>query len=472
MPDAEIIVQGRAAPGVHIDTTNAPFEVSLNRARWHTHDDSTRGRGFWSDVAGLDVPAAERDAVNIDQRTFATGLRHLMASDPQEAAVAFHALDRTSSDPVVRAQSRVALTMALTWSSDWATIAGLEHDPDSLSSPTDPLTRNAAVERWAHALAKIPPPSITVSDHPSILPLHRSSIGTPVATVLINGRPHEFWLDTGASMTVLSSDVAVDAGVHLAANDTLALDVVGGSIPARAVMIDSLSIGAFTAHGISAAVVSASTLRLDYGMQNGKAMLVPIDGVIGADLLRHMDIVIDASAGTISIRKPRRDTRAVRNLFWIGFPVVRLIARDGRPLMFGLDTGAQTTYVTLRLLQKLPRTPVATRREQLGGLGGEKEPTEWVARDLAVSDGTYAIELHNTPIGPERPWSFVGVDGMIGSDIALGTRLHLDFENGVFDIRPTAAPATVTARHQRIDDDNGRSAEHAQVQARAISDYR
>jgi hypothetical protein len=40
---------------------------------------------------------------------------------------------------------------------------------------------------------------------------------------------------------------------------------------------------------------------------------------------------------------------------------------------------------------------------------------------------------------PSQRWTFVDFDGVIGSDIALATRLHLDFTNGVFDIRASAA---------------------------------
>ena len=441
-PGADAIVEGTVAADVRIDTINAPFGVSVDRARWNSHAISTVKHEFWTDVAVLDVASAEQDATSLDQRMFVTALRNLMDSDPEKAAIAFHAIHRTALDPILRARSRAGLTMALTWSSDWATIAGLERDPDSLSFVGNPLTRHAAVENWAHAFADIPPLSITFSHEPIILRLRRSSIGTPIARVLINGQPHEFWLDTGSSMTVVSADLAVEAGVHLAANDTLALGVVGGSIDARAALIDSLSLGGFTARRVTAALVSTSLLRLDYSVEDGKQVPVRIDGVIGSDLLRYMDLVIDASAETISIRKPRRNTHdvhVVRNLFWVGFPVVRLIAHDGRPLLFGLDTGAESTYVTLGLLRKLPRTHVAAWRRVLGGLGGKKEATEWVATELAVSDGEYAIGLHNVPIGPEHPWNFVNFDGMLGSDVALRTRLHLDFENGVFDVRPTVA---------------------------------
>ncbi|MDQ2890987.1 MAG: aspartyl protease family protein [Gemmatimonadota bacterium] len=437
--DAVSIVQGTAPSDVRRDTTDTPFAASLDRVSWRGREGpASSGRAFWTDVGVLDIASAEQDAVGLDERTFATALRHLMASDPQGAAIAFHALQKTASDTLVRTRARDGLTMALRWYSDWATIAGLQ--PDSAVSPlTGTRPDHGAVERWARTFALINPPAVSFSDASIVLPLRRSRIGTPIVRVLVNGRAHEFWLDTGASMTVLGSDVAVAAGVRFAANDTLALGVVGGSIDARAGLIDSVSLGGFTARGVAAAIVDTRTLRLDYRLENGQDVAVPIDGVIGVDLLRWMDVTIDVRAGTISIARPRHDAGIMRNLFWVGFPVVRLITRDGQPLVFGLDTGAQETYVTLGLLRKLPRTHVALRRGELGGLGGREAHTEWVATDLEVSDGTYAIKLHNAPIGPDRPSSFVNFDGMIGSDVALNTRLHLDFENGVFDVRPSAA---------------------------------
>ena len=87
----------------------------------------------------------------------------------------------------------------------------------------------------------------------------------------------------------------------------------------------------------------------------------------------------------------------------------------------------------------MPRTPVAARRGIIGGLGTEQHRTEWVARELALSDGEYALALHNAPVAPDRRWTFVTFDGVIGSDVALGARLHLDFANGVFEVRTTGS---------------------------------
>jgi hypothetical protein len=183
--------------------------------------------------------------------------------------------------------------------------------------------------------------------------------------------------------------------------------------------------------------VNRDMMRLDQAVVNGLPHAITIDGVIGADLLRRMDLVIDAAAGTLTISQPAHVSHAARNLFWVGYPVVRLVSHDGQPLLFGLDTGAEGSFVTPALLRKLPRTPIAARRGTINGLGPAAMKTDWVAREIRVSDGDYAIALRNSPVAPDRRWTFVTFDGVIGSDVAIATRLHLDFTNGVFDIRPS-----------------------------------
>ncbi|MEO8336264.1 MAG: aspartyl protease family protein [bacterium] len=443
LPAADAIVEGRLDTPIATDTIEDNATVRIDKAHWTLRAGNAPARDFWSDIALLDLPAAEKSARTLDERMFAVALKKLMSSSPEEAAVAFQALHLDASDHAVRARARIGLTMALSWQSDWPALAAIGADPDS-SEVSDSSAAQAGVERWGKALSLVPVPTIDVPNVPVTLPLRRSSFGTPVVTVSINGHPHEFWLDTGASMTLLSDEVAASSGVRLAARDTLALGVVAGHIPARAVYIDSLSIGPVVAHGLAAALVNKGALRLDHRVVNGTRQSVQIDGVIGTDLLRQLDLVIDASANTITIRRPRRDPRAVRNLFWVGYPVVRLVTKDGRPALFGLDTGAEGTYITTSLLRKQPKTPVAMRRGSIGGLGAEQHATQWVARRLSLSDGDYAIELNNVPVGPERRWTFVNFDGVLGSDIALASRMHLDFLNGVFDVRKSSSGGAIT----------------------------
>lgn len=435
-PDPAALVEGRA-PSAVADTVEGGATVAVERAAWRARPRVDLTRDFWSDVAALDLLSAETAVRTMDERTFLAALQRLLGGDPEAAGIAFSALTHSARDPLVRSRARVGLTMALSWSSDWPALAALPPFADS-TVDLDSLSALAGVERWGRALAAVQPPVLEIPREPVTLPLRRSAVGTPVLTVLLNGRPHEFWLDTGASMTLVSASIAAEAGVKLASTDSLALGVVGGHIPARAIYIDSLALGAVRVRGLGAALVNPDVLRLDRQLVHGALESVRIDGVIGTDLLRRLDIVIDAGAETITLARPRRLPRSTRNLFWVGYPVVRFLARGGRPVLFGLDTGAEGSYVTTAFLRKVPRTRIAARRGALSGLGAHRERTAWVAREVAVSDGEYAMSLVNVPVSLARQWTFLTFDGVIGSDIALATRLHLDFENGIFDVRPSA----------------------------------
>lgn len=445
MVSAAAIVEGRAVGAAPADTTDAKMSIALERARWTLRSQPVPDGDFWDDVSLLDTPNAERAASSVEERTFAVALRTLMDGQPEASAMAFEMLHGSANDSLVRARARIGLTMALSYNSDWAAMARLRANPLGSDSIPGSLALAAGVERWARALSILPPPLFDIPSGSVVLPMRRSFIGTPVVTIRINGKPHDFWLDTGASMTLLSTDVAVAAGAKLAATDTLALGVVGGHIEARAIYIDSMSMGSVVVRGLGAALVSPEALRFDERTINGIRRTVPIDGMIGTDVLRHLDVVIDARAGTITLSRPRRRNVSTRNLFWVGYPVVRLVTREGRPVLFGLDTGAEGTYVTTTLLKKLPHTPVAARRNSLVGLGASQQGSStsrrssWVARNVPLSDGNYAVSLRNVPIMPSQRWTFVEFDGVIGSDIALATRMHLDFTNGVFDIRASEA---------------------------------
>jgi hypothetical protein len=113
--DAAAIVEGEAPPGVHTDTIEDAFTVRIDRARWSARNRVEARGEFWDAVAVLDVPAAEKAARSMDEKTFVLALRTLMASDPEGAAIAFHALHFQASDPAVRARARVGLTIALSW---------------------------------------------------------------------------------------------------------------------------------------------------------------------------------------------------------------------------------------------------------------------------------------------------------------------------------------------------------------------
>src|SRR5829696_5944181 len=88
MVSAAAIVEGRVNPGVRTDTVDASLTIGIQRAKWTLKEQPTEDRDFWSDVALLDTPNAERAASSLEERTFAVALRTLMDGQPEASAMA------------------------------------------------------------------------------------------------------------------------------------------------------------------------------------------------------------------------------------------------------------------------------------------------------------------------------------------------------------------------------------------------
>ena len=180
--DAATLFEGRADAGAVMDTTDEKSTISLvERARWAMRTKPNPHSDFWSDIALLDLPSADLVATSVEQRTFAAALRTLMAGDPEAAAVAFETLRNTSKDSLVLTRSRIGLTMALSWNSDWSALARIESQPDTGNGNADRLRIAAGVEKWARALSMMPTPEYVIPPGSVTLPMRRSPFGTPVA---------------------------------------------------------------------------------------------------------------------------------------------------------------------------------------------------------------------------------------------------------------------------------------------------
>jgi hypothetical protein len=144
------------------------------------------------------------------------------------------------------------------------------------------------VERWARALSVVPPPVFDIPSGEVVLPMRRSFLGTPVVTIRINGKPHDFWLDTGASMTLLSTDVAIAAGasgVHLKEQSILPAE-------ARRIAPPGFVIGC-SIHEISAVSARKSADLLIAGTVRPTASKPAVE-YLDEDGLRR---IVDAAAG-------------------------------------------------------------------------------------------------------------------------------------------------------------------------------
>ena len=121
--------------------------------------------------------------------------------------------------------------------------------------------------------------------------------------------------------------------------------------------------------------------------------------------------------------------------FWVGLPVVQLTAEGGVPLHFGLDTGAQQTFVTETLLDKLQLQTARIESRRVGGLGGEIFLRAPVLPDARLFVRGFPILFKGAVVRAPVYQVLAALDGALGGDIWNTGVVRIDMTNGIFSIR-------------------------------------
>lgn len=115
-----------------------------------------------------------------------------------------------------------------------------------------------------------------------------------VVPVTINGQgPFRFVLDTGATLTCVDDALAGRLELPDAAGAAFGAGV-GGQGRVRIVEIDSIAVGAASAHGVTACALDLS------GMQQAG---VEVDGLLGLNFLQSFRVTLDFERGILLLQQ-------------------------------------------------------------------------------------------------------------------------------------------------------------------------
>ena len=412
-------------PSITIDSLHAPRRTAAIKSG---------SRNFWEAMSSLDTGFVSNHEVTESQREFAKALGLVMSGKHEDAALALDGVRTTSTDSTLTAASRILMTAMLQHSGNWKLLAEL----DSMGrryTGADGRPDKAGVESWATAFRRVPTRRMTFPDKPVVLPLSLSPSGIPMIEVTVEGRRHTFWLDTGSSMSILSSDVAIECGIKPLTPDTLEVATATGRVPAQAGAIDRLELGGIDIRSTTALIVSNERMQVRMTDMIGAPAIVQIEGVIGFDIISRLDLRIDYVNHRVTMMKPDSNAklpRTGRNLFWVGTPIVRLVTSKGIPIHFNLDTGAQESYSTDGLILKTKARTFRGERRLIGGLAGLRVVTGRFVDELRATMGSEALVLRKLMVFAPAFSSFVSLDGILGSDVGKSGTVRIDATNGLF----------------------------------------
>jgi predicted aspartyl protease len=388
---------------------------------------------YWEALAGLDVTALRKAARSDEEIGLAEGMTRLMGGDPAKAEDSFVAMSRQTIDLNVAVAAQIMLATTLLYEHKWTAL----RDMSAASTLTAVDRGNTSeLEQWGHAFAGVDEQMTIAPEKATSLPLVITPMGTPAVRVSINGKDYEFWLDTGSSMTVLSSTVASEASVPLVSADTLRIRTFEGTAPVKAAIVRRLEIGPIAFTNTPAIVMDAALMRLKSTSQGITGRGVRVDGIIGWDIIRQFDLVLDYRTRTITFKKPERlgiIGTEFQNLTWVGKPLVQVRTKPGGAFEFTLDTGAQVTLLNGSILDKLGivATAYGGRVFGIAKTGGQ---TKRVVPNLTLNVGGSSVWLESILVYGPAYSGLINCDGILGSDVAQFGRIRIDATNGLFSL--------------------------------------
>jgi clan AA aspartic protease (TIGR02281 family) len=388
---------------------------------------------YWTALADLDLVALRRAAQNELGIAFSNGVALLAAGNHQRAESSFVAMSRQHSDANIAVASEILLAITLLGEQEWGKLRDVI--ANSQLSPAD-RKHTEELGRWGKAFASVDRPVTILPQSPVTLELNLSPLGTPTIQVLINGREYRFWLDTGSTLTVLSSDVAARAGVGLIGSDALTVGTFAGVANARPAVLKRLEIGPIALLNVPAIVIDADLMRVNVQGDGIPSSGLKIDGIIGWDTIRQFNISIDYKHGTIAIQAPERlgtIGTPSQNLTWFGKPIIEVRTKSGQTLHFALDTGAQVTLLNASVLDKVRIRPQTSTARLVGIAQTEGRMVRGIpALELEVAGKS--VKLKDLLVSNRVAWNLVNCDGVLGSDISHSGTIRIDATNGLFSV--------------------------------------
>lgn len=271
-------------------------------------------------------------------------------------------------------------------------------------------------------------PLIVISTRVNGVPTRVNGVLAPV-----NGtRDYQFLLDSGATRSMISPDVAFDLGIEAESHGEGF--GAGGSLRMPFALVRSIEVGRARQEKVD--VVISEGLELI-----GTRLKTKIDGAIGFDFLRNFRLTIDYQQRLLHFALPSEDgdtegrsDESDRSDGYVDFtltptePLILLqaVVHDEGPFQFVLDTGASRTVVTPELVERL-RIPVGEGISGTG-MGGKLDTQCATVNSLALGDTT----VRDLPVVVGRFLDTISaavgakLDGIIGNNLLRRYRVTID----------------------------------------------
>lgn len=246
----------------------------------------------------------------------------------------------------------------------------------------------------------------------------------------VNGQgPFDFVLDTGASMPILTEELARLARVEATeVKEAKALGAGGPALGVQLGTVDSLSVGEARAENVRV------------GIMDRIPKCIGARGALGYGFLKELVLTVDYPSHVLTLASPDQKTRRGRSAraqlpLRLAAPdrpvlLVDLVVNGQETYPFILDTGASQTVVSPELARRMGVGGEEVE-DSLVGVGGATRSSAGVLRSLSVGDASVSdVQVCVADVfAPLRQALGTPFDGILGFNFLSRFRLEIDYPN-------------------------------------------
>lgn len=273
---------------------------------------------------------------------------------------------------------------------------------------------------------------IVGGDNLKPIPFKPSKTGTPMIEVTINGKKYRFWLDTGAGLTVLSSDVAKKCGIkQLRQTGGNATAATGNKVSIDYGLITDLQAGNVSVKNHPCLVLQ----KKDLEFRIAGIRIIKIDGIIGWNFLQEMGVSIDFVNKWIQFEPPLDTPKGEVNFFWMEQPYFKCTLNGNVNSIFFIDTGASISGIYSSIYSKVDTTGATYKTIGIGSAGGKIKMQSLILPGLTLKIKTRELFMKNLNSEPliHNKGYFVP-DGVLGVKELQPYVLRFNLKQGYFEV--------------------------------------
>ena len=262
--------------------------------------------------------------------------------------------------------------------------------------------------------------------------LSKYEIGYFGLDIMANNHAINAYFDTGSEMTHLSKSFADNIGLQYNSTEKILVTTSNSmNIYGCPSYVDTLIIGNVLLFNHPVLIFDDEILTIeDDGME------YKLDFTIGWTIIKNIKFELDFINNKYSALVPKKkSSQQMKNLFWLGYPGLKVNSIDGQSLIFGFDTGSKHTEFRNNCLLKMEIPNIAEKMVRIGGLGGVEIKKAQVGKQVPIILAKHKIMFKEIEILEGKDLYFIVQDGTIGADIFYDNIIIIDYPNGLFEIK-------------------------------------